>query len=123
MENPKQYARKYYQNNRELILQRAKEYYKRKKLEIKEYKLKYGTKLKSNCVNAYGGKCECCGETELIFLAIDHINGGGSKHRKEVGAGEQFYRWLRNQKYPKGYRVLCHNCNWASHWGICPHKT
>jgi hypothetical protein len=29
-------------------------------------------------LSAYGGKCVCCGESEYKFLAIDHINGGGS---------------------------------------------
>ena len=32
----------------------------------------------------YGGECACCGEKRTEFLAIDHINGGGIKHRKEI---------------------------------------
>jgi hypothetical protein len=33
-------------------------------------------------------------------------------------------RWLRKNGFPKGFRVLCHNCNFAhGHYGYCPHKT
>lgn len=68
--------------------------------------------------------CSCCGETELIFLAIDHINGNGHAHRKEVGGGG-FYVWLRKHKYPAGFQVLCHNCNFGRqlNGGVCPHIT
>lgn len=50
-----------------------------------------------------------CVDTRL--LTIDHINGGGTEHRKEVGAGARFYRWLKRNNYPEGYRVLCFGCN------------
>lgn|SRR3990167_5983455 len=64
--------------------------------------------------------CACCNEKILQFLCIDHTKGGGNKHRKEIG---NIYRWLRREKYPKGFRVLCHNCNLAiGFYGICPHQ-
>jgi len=34
----------------------------------------------------------------------------------------KMYRWLKKQGYPKGYQVLCFNCNFASAWGVCPHQ-
>src|SRR5262245_47553294 len=37
------------------------------------------------CFAHYGTECACCGETHIEFLGIDHINGGGHKHRKEIG--------------------------------------
>lgn len=37
-------------------------------------------------IHAYGGACACCGESREPFLAIDHIAGGGNKHRKEIRA-------------------------------------
>jgi hypothetical protein len=71
----------------------------------------------------YGGKCACCGEEHYEFLSIDHINGGGTKHRAEVGKGDVFYKWLRKNGYPEGFRVLCHNCNQAiGFYGFCPHQ-
>lgn len=67
--------------------------------------------------------CACCGELEIKFLSIDHINGGGNKHRKKIGGGSGFYLWLKNHKFPKGYQVLCLNCNFAKGlYGVCPHK-
>ena len=70
-------------------------------------------------------KCACCGEREVAFLAIDHTNGGGNKHRKELGisSGAEFYKWLVDSGFPDGFRVLCHNCNFAmGHYGSCPHS-
>lgn len=81
-------------------------------------------KLKTDAMNAYGGcRCVCCGESEIDFLNIDHIDGGGTQHRKTIGAGVKFYRWLRNNQYPTGYQVLCANCNLGKHiCHQCPHK-
>lgn len=71
--------------------------------------------------------CACCGETRYEFLALDHINGNGAAHRREIkmkGSGIQFYRWLRVNSYPVGLRVLCHNCNLSKgFYGECPHVT
>ena len=65
--------------------------------------------------------CACCGEKEVVFLSIDHINGrGGEKTRR---SGWLLYRKLRQLGYPEGYRVLCHNCNQAfGILGYCPHE-
>lgn len=82
--------------------------------------------LKVDALAAYGPGCKCCGEGNPVFLAIDHLHGGGSAHRRELGnkGGTKFYRWLKNRGYPPGYAVLCHNCNWAKYrtGDCCPHK-
>jgi hypothetical protein len=67
--------------------------------------------------------CSCCGETIWMFLALDHIDGGGHEQRKKLGGGG-FWAWLRNNDYPPGFRVLCHNCNYGRHLngGACPHE-
>jgi len=82
--------------------------------------------LRQEVVDYYGGKCACCGESEPKFLAIDHIGGGGNKHRREMsanGRGDNFAYWLKRNGFPKGYRILCHNCNMAiGAFGKCPHK-
>lgn len=81
-------------------------------------------KLRQTVINHYGGSCECCKESNLEFLAIDHINGGGTKHRKQMtGKFNSIYRFLKSNKFPTGYRVLCHNCNSSiGFYGYCPHK-
>lgn len=66
-------------------------------------------------------KCRCCSVSELYFLALDHVNGGGTKHRKAVS---NIYRKLCKQGFPPGYHVLCFNCNTGRYFngGVCPHK-
>lgn len=86
---------------------------------------KNNKKIRDETVAAYGGKCVCCGESDKIFLAVDHLHGGGGQHRREIGrSGTRFYIWLRDQGYPADYQLLCHNCNWAKFrtGDCCPHK-
>ena len=97
--------------------------------------------LKLQAFDAYGGRiCSCknCPERanpNVTFLTLNHIGGGGTKHRKEIGgsrntgggvslAGIETYRWLRKRGYPKGFNVLCWNCQWGIHInkGVCPHE-
>ncbi len=69
--------------------------------------------------------CACCGESIIEFLCIDHINGNGNAHRKEIGLsrGQKMYRWLKQNNYPTGFQVLCWNCNTAKGlYGQCPHQ-
>ena len=82
-------------------------------------------KLRREVLQAYGGVCACCGENNTEFLNLDHANGNGAAHRREVGRGHGVYFWARRNNFPKdaGLRVLCHNCNVATHYyGYCPHK-
>lgn len=66
--------------------------------------------------------CSCCGETEIKFLAIDHVDGGGTIHRKAIGTSNMCY-WIKKNGFPEGFQILCHNCNMAKgFYGICPHK-
>jgi len=110
-----------------------------------KYLKAYRAKERTAALIAYGGEnptCSCpgCSEDRFPFLCIDHINGGGCKHREELckdqlnnrddavkffmgkcsPGGGVFYRWLRKNLYPSGYRVLCYNCNTARSNGPCP---
>lgn len=84
--------------------------------------------LRIQALNAYSNnnpKCSCCGEVHLEFLAIDHINNDGAEHRRKekIKSGTMFFRWLYKNKYPQGFRVLCHNCNQSrGFYGYCPHE-
>lgn len=84
--------------------------------------------LKVEILRNYGGdppKCACCGEVVVEFLSIDHIDGKGNLHRKEIRkpSGITFYRWLKKSGFPSGYRVLCFNCNLSlGFFGYCPHQ-
>lgn len=80
--------------------------------------------LKQEVVNAYGGKCVCCGETILEFLTIDHTNGDGHLHRAAVGKGRRIYADLKARGFPRdGYQCMCLNCNISlGFYGYCPHR-
>ena len=64
--------------------------------------------------------CECCNACHTDVLALDHINGGGNKHRKALRAkGEtsnlyaHLYRHFKKTgKWLSGYQLLCTTCNW-----------
>ena len=82
-------------------------------------------KTRLEVLSHYSGgtmKCACCGESHVEFLGIDHINNDGGKFRKE-NPGTSIYFRLKREKYPDGYRVLCHNCNMSiGFYGYCPHN-
>lgn len=84
-----------------------------------------GRALRLETVSAYGGRCECCGETHFEFLGIDHINNDGSAHKRSIGGASALCRWLKKNGFPRaGFRLLCHNCNLArGFYGRCPHET
>lgn len=83
-------------------------------------------RIRVEVLEAYGNKCVCCGEATPEFLTMDHIHGGGVRHRKELAnhGGVEFYYWLKKKGFPRGdYRILCYNCNCArGHHGRCPHE-
>ena len=76
--------------------------------------------------------CWCCGESHIEFLAIDHIAG-----RKEMDSESGLVKlgysssmvktvlsnWIIKNNFPKGFQILCHNCNQAKAvYGKCPHE-
>jgi hypothetical protein len=94
---------------------------------VRENDRKRTLNIKQEVFSHYGGKCACCGESNIMFLTIDHKNGNGSNQRKEAtgssNGGRAFYAWIRAQGYPTDFQVLCWNCNCAKgHYGFCPHK-
>jgi hypothetical protein len=59
-----------------------------------------------------------------MFLSIEHKNGGGRKHREEIGGNQAIYHWLIQHNFPPEFGLLCFNCNCASGFrgGHCPHQ-
>lgn len=119
-------GKKFYWNNIEKCRKMSLRYIAGHREESKRKNKEREDKNKDRVFQYYGGyKCACCGETIKKFLTIDHINGGGTKHRKIMGGGGKFnYRWIIKNNFPKGFQVLCMNCNFGKgqNNGICPHK-
>ena len=98
----------------------SKEYYWKNRKKLLADQKTARRKRRTIVLDFYGGKCYCCSEILYEFLGIDHINGGGTKHRKLVGANLD--RWIIRNNFPPGFRVLCHNCNLSlGMYGYCPH--
>lgn len=97
----------------------------RARLKVIEY-----YSLGANC-------CNCCGESIIEFLTIDHVNNDGAKHRKAMSdervinggkavssiGGLHIVYWLIKNGLPPGFQILCYNCNSARRLGKCPHET
>lgn len=115
---------KFYLDNKEYILARNKEHYNN--IDKPKYR-----KQKIEVFIAYSksGKCECncCQETILEFLTLDHINNDGAIKRKAgQRKGQTLYTYLKSHDYPDKdkFQVLCFNCNSGRNinGGICPHQ-
>src|SRR5258708_330085 len=89
----------------------------KERIRGREKEKRLGAKLKDECFQHYGEKCACCGEAIKQFLTLEHEQRNGNNHRKSLFkhnvGGVHMYRWLKRNCYPKGYSVLCMNCNWA----------
>lgn len=94
----------------------------------------YYKDVKQEMIDAYGGKCVCCGENRPEFLTIDHISDNGRMERdKYLKYGSSFYHLLRKRGFPSvwtdsdgtvyEYALSCYNCNCArGTYGYCPHS-
>jgi len=79
----------------------------------RNWESKYRQKQKNLVYNYYSnGKFNCakCGYTNYLALTVDHINGDGNKHRREVG---DIYKFLIRNNFPTGYQILCMNCQFV----------
>jgi hypothetical protein len=82
--------------------------------------------LRDEMLKAYGNKCSCCGETEKVFLTLDHLRNDGYLERRVAGNGTVLYMKLKRQGWPQdGYTIACYDCNCgrAKNGGICPHRS
>lgn len=108
----------------------------REKHQTKEQEARWAETVKAKQLRmkhatfaAYGGYvCACCGETERLFLTIDHVFNDGAAWRRDnfrnsKAAGRRTYHWLVKHNFPAGFQVLCMNCNFGKRMnhGTCPH--
>lgn len=70
-------------------------------------------------------QCVCCGEKELDFLSLDHINNDGAEHRRKIGR-QNTIKWILANNYPPIFQLLCMNCNFSKgkngNNGKCQHE-
>lgn len=114
----KEKSRRHYADHRGESIERRRQYHEAHQEEEVEKDYRRNQKIKIEVLSHYSKgiypKCAHCDEERLSCLSIDHIRGKGVKHRKDLNiSGNRFYHWLKSQGYPKGYQVLCMNCQWV----------
>ena len=123
-EKVKEWGKRYYEDNKETVNERNKIWAAKNPESLRKSRKKFTRKRKEYIIAYYSNntnKCECCNESNIEFLTVDHINGDGAQHRREIGGGH-LYHWLTKNKYPEGFRILCLNCNFSlGQYGYCPH--
>lgn len=100
----------YYQKNRERILADQK---------------KCRDKIRDTVFFHYSSgeiKCKNCEFDDVRALCIDHINHDGAEERQKLAgvlgrkdfrgiSADAVYRSIIKRGFPRGYQVLCYNCN------------
>jgi hypothetical protein len=109
-------SREWLRNNKDKRMVQCIKYRKKHKYEMIEKSRKRNEEIKRIVLGHYSGgeaACAVCGISDIDVLQLDHINDGGSEHRRSLkcSGGVAFYRRLRVQGLPDGYQVLCANCN------------
>lgn len=135
-----EYYKGYYKKNKERILEKnrewldnpinkekygtwAKDYRKRNRVKLNTHSRDHKRRIKERVIQHYGGKCVCCGESNIKFLTIDHTDNNGKEMRSVHGIGSTFYLWIERNNYPTSLQVMCYNCNCgrAHNDNVCPH--
>jgi len=93
-------------------MRRSTEYNHKNHFEIYEQVRERNQELKKMVFGHYSKgifKCVWCGYTDVRALTIDHMNGDGAKHRREIKGGD-IKRWIIKNNFPDGFQIMCMNC-------------
>jgi hypothetical protein len=109
------------ERNRERERLKAAEYHQKHRARINGRITERRRTMRAEIMERLGGKCQCCGETEPVFLTIDHVQGDGAQVRKL--RRHLVHKMILDEGCPPDrYQILCWNCNSAKHLlGVCPH--
>lgn len=125
----KERSRIEYQRNREQYKKSSIIYRKENKEKVNvlnaRWRSEFWPALRKELIKEYGGCCVCCGESEPLFLDLDHIKNNGAEDRKKRGNNQRLMVFLKRNNWPKDdYQLLCCNCHHGRHrnGGVCPHK-
>lgn len=116
LEKYKEQNRRYRQTHKKQIRIISRRWEEAHRDERRLYTRQVRQARKIKVLTHYGhGKLACveCKEARLACLSIDHINGGGTKHRKSLPDGGRLYPHLIKWGLPEGYQTLCMNCQFV----------
>lgn len=91
--------------------------------ERRSARRRWAKRLREEVIQHYGSRCVCCGTRRIEFLLMRPAQGNELAHAmKKIKTTLPW--WLKKHGYPKGYRVLCYNCDMSIKlYGYCPHKS
>lgn len=110
-----EYCRQYYQANRAALREQQRQYRAADVETHRERVRQWRVRVREQVFAHYGTACSCCGATKN--LTIDHIDGHGARHRRELfgkqdgAGGARFYAWIIRHGFPPGLATLCRACN------------
>lgn len=95
---------------------RMRLFFQRNKDRYAYYGIQYRDNLKLEMIEAYGGMCQWCEETDPVVLTLDHIDDDSHVEKEEFGlnarGGHKHYARLKVAGWPKErFQLLCFNCN------------
>ena len=128
--NRKVRLREYYLRNKQDFLTKARAYHWENRERILPQKRGRSFRLKLEIILHYSpnGICQCasqdcwhvgpCHVSDPRVLTVDHIQGKGNQHRKEIGgyrqySGSHIYFWIQRNNFPPLFQILCINCNFV----------
>jgi hypothetical protein len=123
----KKYHSKYFADDKERFNANARDQRLKNPSVVRARENEWAKKTRINArtkvYEAYGNKCSCCGETEPLFLTLDHVNNDGHIERKAFSQGNLYGRVIR-EGFPNRFQLLCWNCNQGKRRnnGVCPHQ-
>lgn len=123
-------AHKHYWGNHESTLLKLKKRYMGRREKHMESTVRCAKAFRRQVKISLGGRCACCGESELEFLQLDHVNEDGYKDRLRYGGGVSHRSYRDAMRLIKAslpvvrYQLLCANCNLSKHYGkgVCVHR-
>ncbi len=86
------------------------DYYRRRTKRLLYEREKRMVKRKELMTKLGGEQCIKCGFNDYRALQFDHIEGGGTKQRREMVNVWPILKHIENNL--SEYQVLCANCNW-----------
>ncbi len=123
-EKHRRYSLKHYRKNRKKYIEKNREWRENNKDKLTKYRDDNRERFNESSVERWKNnrlkvithysnntmQCNDCKDNHYEFLTVDHIDGGGKKHREEIGGGH-LVSWLIRNNFPEGFQVLCYNCN------------
>ena len=118
--------RAYREAHKDESRRRLREWKEANREQVRKVSRDWYAKQRQDGLDLLGRACACpgCPVTLDVFLSLDHINGGGGKHRalygqkghRHGGKPTSVWRDVLAHPDPKSeFQTLCHNCNQAKH--------